>query len=151
MSKTYSQSKEDAKANQKWYLVDATGVPVGRVASEVAGLLRGKHKTTFTPHVDGGDFVVVVNADKVKFTGNKLDQKTYYKHSGYVGGLKSVTAGRLMETFPERVLENAIKGMLPKGKLGRAVYKKLNVYAGGDHPHVAQKPEAYELKYAQAS
>lgn len=130
---------------RKWYVVDAEGKTVGRLAAEVAKVLRGKHKPTFTPHVDTGDFVVVVNADKAVFTGKKLTQKTYFRHSGYPGGTTFTPAGKLMATRPERVIEIAVKGMLPKNRLGAQIYTKLNVYAGYAHPHAAQKPEVLEI------
>ena len=141
--KTYSAKSSDVE--RKWWIVDLEGKTVGRAASEIATLLRGKHKPTFTPHVDTGDFVVCINADKVVFTGNKLDQKNYYHHSGYPGGLKSITAKDLLEKDPTAVIQAAVKGMLPKNKLGRQVIKKLKVYAADTHPHEAQKPETYEL------
>ena len=128
--------------DRKWYVVDAADMTLGRLASEVAKVLRGKNKAIFTPHVDTGDFVIVVNADKVKVTGKKLDQKIYYRHSGYVGGMKETTMREMMAKKPERVVELAVKGMLPKGPLGRQMYTKLHVYAGPDHKHAAQKPEA---------
>lgn len=126
---------------RKWYVVDAANMTLGRLASEVAKVLRGKNKAIFTPHMDTGDFVIVVNADKVKVTGKKLDQKIYYRHSGYVGGMKETTLREMMAKKPERVVEHAVKGMLPKGPLGREMFKKLHVYAGPEHPHAAQKPE----------
>ena len=127
--------------DRKWYVVDAADMTLGRLASEVAKVLRGKNKAIFTPHMDTGDFVIVVNADKVKVTGKKLDQKIYYRHSGYVGGLKETTLREMMAKKPERAVELAVKGMLPKGPLGRQMYTKLHVYAGPDHKHAAQKPE----------
>lgn len=127
---------------RKWYVVDAANMTLGRLASEVAKVLRGKNKAIFTPHMDTGDFVIVVNADKVKVTGKKLDQKIYYRHSGYVGGMKETTLREMMAKKPERVVELAVKGMLPKGPLGREMYTKLHVYAGPEHKHAAQKPEA---------
>lgn len=127
---------------RKWYVVDAANMTLGRLASEVAKVLRGKNKAIFTPHMDTGDYVIVVNADKIKVTGRKLDQKIYYRHSGYVGGMKETTLREMMAKKPERVVELAIKGMLPKGPLGRQMYTKLHVYAGPDHKHAAQKPEA---------
>lgn len=126
---------------RKWYVVDAANMTLGRLASEVAKVLRGKNKAIFTPHMDTGDFVIVVNADKVKVTGRKLDQKIYYRHSGYVGGMKETTLREMMAKKPERVVELAVKGMLPRGPLGRQMYTKLHVYAGPDHKHAAQKPE----------
>ena len=130
-----------AKVERKWYVVDATGYTLGRLASEVAKVLRGKNKPVFTPHVDTGDYVIVVNADKIKVTGKKLDQKIYYHHSDYVGGMKETTLREMMAKKPEKVLELAVKGMLPKGPLGRSMIKKLHVYAGPEHNHAAQKPE----------
>ena len=131
-----------ATIERKWYVVDATGYTLGRLASEVAKVLRGKNKPIFTPHMDCGDYVIVVNAEKIKVTGKKLDQKVYYRHSGYVGGIKETTLKEMLNKHPERVIEFAVKGMLPKGPLGRQMYTKLFVYAGPDHKHAAQKPEA---------
>ena len=131
-----------AKVERKWYVVDATGYTLGRLASEVAKVLRGKNKPVFTPHVDTGDYVIVVNADKIKVTGKKLDQKIYYHHSDYVGGMKETTLREMLAKKPEKVIELAVKGMLPKGPLGREMYTKLFVYAGPEHKHQAQKPEA---------
>jgi large subunit ribosomal protein L13 len=128
-----------------WYVVDASGQTLGRLASEVAQIIRGKHKPTFSPAVDVGDYVIVVNAEKVHVTGQKLDQKMYYRHSGYPSGLKELSLGRMLEEHPTRVIQFAVKGMLPKNKLGRKMVKKLKVYAGPDHPHQAQQPEALEL------
>ena len=130
---------------RKWFVVDAEGQTLGRLAAEVAKVLRGKHKPTFTPHVDTGDYVIVVNAAKVKLTGKKLIQKTYFRHSGYPGGAKFTQAGHMLETRPERVVEMAVRGMLPKNKLGEQMYRKLSVYAGAEHPHQAQKPEELKL------
>ena len=132
-----------AAVERKWYVVDAEGKTLGRLASEVAKVLRGKHKPIFTPHIDTGDYVIVVNAEKVKVTGKKLNQKIYYHHSGYVGGMKETTMKNMLADKPERVVELAVKGMLPKGPLGRQMYKKLFVYAGPEHKHAAQKPEAF--------
>ena len=131
-----------ATIERKWYVVDATGYTLGRLASEVAKVLRGKNKPIYTPHMDCGDYVVIVNADKVKVTGKKLDQKIYYSHSDYVGGMKETTLREMMNKKPEKVVELAVKGMLPKGPLGRQMYTKLFVYAGPEHKHAAQKPEA---------
>ena len=131
-----------ATIDRKWYVVDAEGKTLGRLASEVAKVLRGKNKAIFTPHIDTGDYVIVVNADKVKVTGKKLDQKIYYHHSDYVGGMKEITLKEMMAKKPEKVIELAVKGMLPKGPLGRSMYTKLFVYAGPEHKHEAQKPEA---------
>ena len=130
-----------ATIDRKWYVVDAAGMTLGRLASEVAKILRGKNKPIFTPHLDMGDYVIVINAEKISVTGKKLDQKVYYHHSGYVGGLKEVTLKEKMNKKPEQVIELAVKGMLPKGPLGRQMYKKLYVYAGPEHKHEAQKPE----------
>jgi large subunit ribosomal protein L13 len=145
MFRTYSQSKEAAEQQRSWLVVDANGARVGRLASEVAGLLRGKHKATYSPHVDGGDFVVVINAEKAEFTGRKWDQKVYSSHSGYAGGLKQVNASTVRESHPERVIEHAVKGMLPKGPLGRKMFRKLKVYVGNEHPHLAQQPKEHKL------
>lgn len=130
-----------AAVERKWYVVDADGMTLGRLASEVAKVLRGKNKAIFTPHLDTGDYVIIVNAEKVKVTGKKMEQKIYYRHSDYVGGMKETTLKEMLAKHPERVLEFAVKGMLPKGPLGRQMYKKLFVYAGPEHKHAAQKPE----------
>lgn len=130
-----------SKIERKWYVVDATGYTLGRLSSEIAKVLRGKNKPTYTPHIDTGDYVIVVNADKIKVTGRKLDQKIYYNHSEYVGGMKETTLRELLAKKPEKVIELAVKGMLPKGPLGRQMYTKLHVYAGPEHDHAAQKPE----------
>ena len=130
-----------ATIERKWYVVDATGYTLGRLAANVAAVLRGKNKPTFTPSLDTGDYVIIVNADKVKVTGKKLDQKIYFNHSDYVGGMKETTLRELMAKKPERAVELAVKGMLPKGPLGRTMYTKLHVYAGPEHDHAAQKPE----------
>lgn len=138
-----------AKPNEierKWYVVDASGQTLGRLASQVAAILRGKHKPIYTPHVDTGDHVIIINAEKIELTGNKWQDKKYYRHSGHPGGLKVRTARELKEKHPERLLELAIRGMLPKGPLGRKMFKKLHVYAGSEHPHQAQKPEVLELR-----
>lgn len=140
---TYSANKTDVQA--KWYVVDANGAVLGRLASTVASRLRGKHSPLFTPHVDTGDWVIVINADKVLLTGRKMDQKKYYRHSGYIGGLKEITAKKLMEKRPEDLIRFAVKGMLPKNRLGRKLFKKLKVYAGDQHPHQAQQPEVFEI------
>ena len=129
------------KVERKWYVVDADGQTLGRLASEIAKFKKTKNKPIYTPHIDTGDYVIVVNADKVKVTGKKLDQKIYYRHSDYVGGMKEFTLREMMDRKPERVIELAVKGMLPKGPLGRAMIKKLHVYAGPEHDHAAQKPE----------
>lgn len=131
-----------ATIERKWYVVDATDMTLGRLAAGVASVLRGKNKPTFTPHIDTGDYVIIVNADKIKVTGKKLDQKIYHRHSEYVGGMKETTLREMLAKKPERVIEMAVKGMLPKGPLGREMYKKLYVYAGPDHKQQAQKPEA---------
>jgi len=132
---------------RKWYVVDATGHTLGRLASEIASILRGKNKPTFTPHIDTGDYVIVVNADKIQVTGKKLDQKIYYNHSDYVGGMKETTLREKMAKKPEDVIYLAVKGMFPKGPLGRQMITKLHVYAGPEHKHEAQKPEVLEIKY----
>ncbi len=127
--------------DRKWYVVDATGYTLGRLSAEIAKILRGKHKPIYTPHIDTGDYVIVVNAEKIKVTGKKLNQKIYYHHSEYIGGMKETSLKDMLAKHPERVIEHAVKGMLPKGPLGRQMYKKLFVYAGPDHKHAAQKPE----------
>lgn len=137
--KTYMANPD--KIERKWYVVDAEGCTLGRLASEVAKILRGKNKPEFTPHIDTGDFVVVVNAEKIKVTGKKLQQKIYYNHSDYVGGMRETTLAEMMDKKPEKVIELAVKGMLPKGPLGRQMITKLHVYAGAEHAHQAQKPE----------
>ena len=137
--KTYMANP--AKIEKKWYVVDAAGQTLGRLTSEVAKVLRGKNKAFFTPHVDTGDYVIIVNAEKIKVTGKKLDQKIYYHHSDYVGGMKETTLREMLAKKPEKVVELAVKGMLPKGPLGREMFTKLHVYAGAEHPHTAQKPE----------
>lgn len=131
---------------RKWYVIDAEGKTLGRLASEVASILRGKHKPTYTPHVDTGDHVILLNASKIQLTGKKLTDKIYYRHSLHPGGLKTRTALEMRTNYPERMLELAIKGMLPKNSLGRQMFKKLHVYAGSEHPHQAQQPEVYELR-----
>lgn len=140
---TFQAKNEDL--DKKWYVVDANGKTLGRLASQVAAILRGKHKPTFTPHVDTGDFVIVVNAEQVRLTGNKLQQKIYYRHSGYPGGLRERTAEQLLATRPERVIEQAVWGMLPHTRLGRRQIRKLKVYKGAAHPHEAQQPEVLEI------
>lgn len=130
-----------ATIERKWYVVDAANKTLGRLTSEVAKILRGKHKAIFTPHIDTGDYVIIVNANKIKVTGRKLDQKIYFRHTDYVGGVKETTLREMMAKKPEKVVELAVKGMLPKGPLGREMFKKLHVYAGPEHPHAAQKPE----------
>jgi len=141
--KTYQQKPSEVQ--REWFLVDAQGKILGRLASRIAAILRGKHKPTFTPHVDGGDFVVVVNAEKVRLTGRKREEKVYYWHSGYPGGIKSATAGQMLERKPEWVLQKAVQRMLPKNPLGRRMLKKLKVYRGPDHPHAAQQPKPLDL------
>ncbi len=143
MQKTYSAKPSEVE--RKWFVVDLEDQVLGRAASEIAKILRGKHKPQFTPHVDTGDFVIAVNADKIRITGNKLINKRYYRHSGYIGNLKSTTAGEVMETHPDRVLRAAVRGMLPKNTLGRAQLKKLKIYAGAEHPHQAQQPTSLVL------
>lgn len=144
MKDTYMQKKQEVE--RKFYVIDAEGENLGRLATKAAHILRGKHKTTFTPHVDCGDNIIVINAEKVNLTGNKLNTKIYYNHSGYTGGLRERTAKVMKEKYPVEMVERAIKGMLPKGRLGRQMYKKLFVYAGSEHPHMAQKPEIMEVK-----
>lgn len=139
MKNSYMQRKEDLV--REWYVIDAEGQTLGRLATKVATVLRGKHKPTFTPHVDCGDNVIIINASKVNLTGDKLDKKIYYNHSGYTGGLRERTARNMRDNYPVEMVERAVKGMLPKGRLGRAMYKKLFVYAGEEHPHQAQKPK----------
>jgi len=141
--RTYTPKPADVQ--RQWYVIDATDVVLGRLASQVATLLRGKHKPIYAPHVDTGDFVIVVNADKVALTGNKREQKRAYRHSGYPGGLRSITYKDFLAKHPERAVEKAIKGMLPKNSLGRRMFKKVKVYAGPDHPHQAQRPIPYEI------
>lgn len=142
--KTQSARKETV--SHDWFVIDAEGLPLGRLASKIATVLRGKHKTSYTPHVDCGDYVIVVNAEKVLLTGNKLTQKVHYTHSGYPGGQKQRTPAQILDKYPNRLVEIAVKGMLPKNKLGRAMYKKLFVYEGSQHNHQAQKPSKLELK-----
>jgi large subunit ribosomal protein L13 len=144
MKNTYMQKKEEVVRN--WYVVDAEGETLGRLATKVAHVLRGKHKVTYTPHIDCGDFVIVINADKVVLTGDKLDKKVYYDHSGYTGGLRERTARVMKEKYPVEMVERAVKGMLPNGRLGRQMYKKLFVYAGENHPHAAQQPVELKVK-----
>ena len=141
--KSYMQKKETVE--RKWYVIDAEGKPLGRVASKAAHILRGKHKATYTPHIDCGDYVIIINASKVLLTGNKLEDKKYYSHSQYPGGLRTRTAKEMIEKYPEEMVEKAVKGMLPKNRLGRAMYKKLFVYAGSDHKHMAQKPSKMDV------
>ncbi|WP_179772113.1 50S ribosomal protein L13 [Amycolatopsis endophytica] len=147
---TYSPKPGDV--TRAWHVIDAEDVVLGRLATEVATLLRGKHKPTYAPHVDTGDFVIIVNAEKVRLTGNKRDQKFAYRHSGYPGGLRKRSFGELLDTRPDRLLEKVVKGMLPKNKLGRAQAKKLKVYAGPQHPHGAQQPQPFQItKIAQVA
>ena len=141
--KTYTARAEDIE--REWFLVNAEGKTLGRLASEIAKVLRGKHKPLYTPHLDCGDYVIVVNADKVQVTGRKLDQKMYYRHSGYPGGIKSISLRNQLQKHPERVLQAAVRGMLPKNRLGRKMFKKLKVYAGSTHPHAAQRPKPLEI------
>ncbi|TVR81748.1 MAG: 50S ribosomal protein L13 [Saprospirales bacterium] len=141
--KTKSMRKEDVERN--WFVVDAEGETVGRLCSRIAHVLRGKHKACYTPHVDCGDYIIVLNAEKVRFTGKKMTDKQYLSYSGYPGGQKSITPKDLMAKHPERIIEKAVKGMLPKNKLGRSMYKKLFVYTGSEHPHQAQQPEPFKF------
>ncbi len=141
--KTFSAKPHEIE--RKWFVIDAQGQTLGRLATRVATILRGKHKPIYTPHIDCGDYVIVINADKINVTGQKLDQKIYYRHSGYPGGLKQVTLRRQLQTHPERVIEAAVRGMLPKNRLGRKMFRKLRVYDGPDHPHQAQQPESLDL------
>jgi large subunit ribosomal protein L13 len=141
--KTFSAKPQDIE--RKWFVVDAQGQTLGRLASRIATVLRGKHKPVYTPHLDCGDYVIVVNADKIHVTGQKLEQKTYYRHSGYPGGLRQVSLRRQLQVHPDRVIEAAVRGMLPKNRLGRKMFKKLKIYAGPTHPHEAQQPTALEL------
>ena len=141
--KTFMQRKEDVTRN--WYVIDAKDIALGRVASKAAVMLRGKHKATYTPHIDCGDYIIIINASEVLLTGNKLDQKIYYDHSRYVGGLRERTAKTMKKDYPVEMVERAVKGMLPKNRLGRQMYKKLFVYAGSEHPHAAQMPKLIEV------
>lgn len=141
--KTYSAKAESVVRD--WFVIDAEGQTLGRMASEIATRLRGKHKPEYTPHVDTGDYIVVINAEKVGVTGRKATDKMYYHHTGFVGGIKSISFEKLIEKAPERVIQNAVKGMLPRGPLGRAMFKKLKVYAGSEHPHTAQQPQELKL------
>ena len=141
--KTISATSEGVKRD--WYVVDAAGKTLGRLCTELAHRLRGKHKTVYTPHVDTGDYLVVINADKIAVTGNKLQDKMYHRFTGYIGNLKTESLGQALERHPERVIEIAVKGMLPKGPLGRAMYRKLKVYAGAEHPHAAQQPQVLDI------
>ncbi|MDQ2694485.1 MAG: 50S ribosomal protein L13 [Pseudomonadota bacterium] len=139
-------SAKPAEVKRDWYLVDATDKTLGRLSTEIARRLRGKHKPEYTPHVDTGDYIVVINAGKIRVTGRKLTDKTYYRHTGYVGHMKSITLEKLLQKAPERVIETAVKGMLPKNPLGRAMYRKLKVFAGPEHPHAAQQPKPLDLR-----
>ena len=141
--KTYSAKAESVERD--WYIVDAADKTLGRLATEVASRLRGKHKPEYTPHVDTGDYIVIINAEKVTVTGNKATKKIYYSHTGYPGGIKDITFEKLMEKAPERALQSAVKGMLPKGPLGREMFRKLKIYVGSEHPHTAQQPQTLEL------
>jgi large subunit ribosomal protein L13 len=141
--KTYSPKPEDIQ--REWFVVDAKDQTLGRLATQIAHLLRGKHKPIFSPHMDVGDYVIVINADKIRVTGNKLEQKKYYRHSGYPGGLTSRTLRQVLDTYPDRVILTAVRGMLPKNRLGRKMIKKLKIYTGSSHPHQAQQPKVYEL------
>ncbi len=143
MKTTVSAKAEDVKRD--WFLVDADGKTLGRLATEIARRLRGKHKTIYTPHVDTGDYIVVINAEKIRVTGNKAKNKMYYNHSGYMGGLKQISFEKLIDKAPERVIERAVKGMLPKNSLGRTMYRKLKVYAGKEHAHAAQQPQPLDI------
>jgi len=138
-------SANPATVKRDWYVIDAEGKTLGRMATEIASRLRGKHKPEYTPHVDTGDYIVVINAEKVQVTGNKAKNKMYYRHTGYVGGIKSLSFEKMIQKAPERTIESAVKGMLPKGPLGRAMFKKLKVYAGTEHPHAAQLPQELTL------
>ncbi len=141
--KTYTPKPEDIQ--REWFVIDAKDQTLGRLATQIAQILRGKHKPIFSPHMDVGDFVIVINCEKIRVTGNKLDDKRYYRHSGYPGGIRSVTLRQQLDKFPDRVIRTAVRGMLPKNKLGRQMIKKLKVYAGENHPHQAQKPKVFEL------
>ena len=143
--KTYTPRQDDIQ--REWFVIDAKDQTLGRLATQVAVLLRGKHKPIYAPHMDVGDFVIIINADKIRVTGNKLDQKVYYRHSGYPGGIKSRTLREQLNRFPDRVIRTAVRGMLPKNSLGRTMIKKLKIYAGDKHPHQAQQPKVYELKH----
>lgn len=150
LQKTFSPKPEDIE--RAWFVVDATDLPLGRLASHVASVLRGKHKPTFAPHMDVGDYVIVVNAEKVAVTGGKEEQKQYYRHSGFPGGLRSVNLAQLRTSYPERIIEGAVRGMLPKNRLGRQMLRKLKVYAGPEHPHAAQAPQplVFDIRKVEA-
>lgn len=143
--KTTTLSAKPAEVRRDWFVVDADGKTLGRMATEIARRLRGKHKTIYTPHVDTGDYIVVINADKIRVTGNKLKNKIYYHHTGYIGGIKSITLQKQLDKAPERVIQSAVKGMLPKNSMGRTMFGKLKVYAGTEHPHTAQQPKVLEI------
>jgi len=143
--KTYIAREKEVADSKRWYIVDAENMVLGRMAAKIAHILRGKHKPIYSPHQDVGDFIVVVNAEKIKLTGKKMSQKSYFRHSGYIGGVTNTPVALMLQTHPERVVEFAVKGMLPKNALGRQMYKKLKVYAGPDHPHAAQNPEVLDL------
>jgi len=143
--KTTTLSAKPAEVRRDWFVVDADGKTLGRMATEIARRLRGKHKTIYTPHVDTGDYIVVINAEKIRVTGNKLKNKMYYHHTGYIGGIKSISLGKQLDKAPERVIQSAVKGMLPKNPLGRSMFGKLKVYAGAEHPHTAQQPKVLEI------
>jgi large subunit ribosomal protein L13 len=145
VEKTFVTKKENVE--REWFVVDASGQTLGRLAARVARVLRGKHKPIYTPAADTGDYVIVVNAEKIHVTGRKLDQKIYYRHSGYPGGLKEITLRNLLQKYPARVIEHAVRGMLPKNRLGRKMFKKLKVYAGPEHPHKAQQPKPFEVSF----
>lgn len=138
-------SAKPAEVKRDWYVIDADGKTLGRLSTEIARRLRGKHKAEYTPHVDTGDYIIVINAEKVRVTGNKELDKIYYRHTGYIGNMKSVALGKLRQTYPERIIETAVQGMLPKNPLGRAMYRKLKVYAGANHHHQAQQPKVLEI------
>ena len=146
MRTTYMQTTQDARENRKWYIIDAEGLVLGRLGVAVATVLKGKHKPTYTPHIDGGDYVIVINAEKVVLTGDKLNGKKYYRHSQYAGGLKVRTAKEMLEKQPQKIVEKAIKGMLPKGPQGDNMYRRLFVVVGSEHTHAGQKPEAFPLE-----
>ncbi|HEY8394277.1 MAG TPA: 50S ribosomal protein L13 [Thermaerobacter sp.] len=149
MRTTFMARPQDVQ--REWYVIDATGVPLGRLASQVAKILRGKHKPIYTPHVDTGDHVIVINAEKVRLTGTKLKKKVYYWHTGYPGGLRSITAEHLLQTRPERMIELAVRRMLPRNRLGRRQFRKLHVYRGPEHPHAAQQPKPYKIAWGSGN
>ncbi len=143
--KTSTLSAKPAEVRRDWFVIDASGKTLGRMATEIARRLRGKHKAIYTPHVDTGDYIIVINAEKIRVSGNKLKDKIYYHHTGYIGGIKSISLEKQLEKAPERVIQSAVKGMLPKNPLGRAMFRKLKVYAGESHPHTAQQPKMLEI------